>query len=250
MGKYPTLKKAPIVEALADIQVTFPQGVDIAKIETVYQELADRFPNREQQGFVEFGVTTTPQGLPQSFNAKSSFAGLRLSSVDKKRIIQVGGRGFTFSQLAPYRNGDEFRDEASTLWNTFAEVTKPASVRRLALRCINRIELPLPFHDFDEYFQTFIRLAPGIPQSLAELLVRFALPHPNNPNMAALVTLQVEPVQPNASHIAVLFDIDVFQMVSLEPTDPQIWEILATLREFRNQIFFESLTPEALRMYQ
>jgi uncharacterized protein (TIGR04255 family) len=250
MGKYPTLKKAPIVEALVDIQTTFPSALDMSVFENFYRQVADAYPNREQQGFIEVAIATTSQGVPQALNPKTTLAGLRLSSVDKKHIIQVGGRGFTFSQLAPYRDGDEFRDLAHDLWTVFANLTPSVQVNRLALRCINRIELPLPLHDFDDYFKTFIRLPEGIPQGLAELLMRFVLPHPNLSNAGALVTIQVESIQPEVTYIPVLFDIDVFQMVSFQPDSKEIWENIELLREFRNQIFFESLTEKTLRLYQ
>ncbi len=139
------------------------------------------------------GFTPAAEGIPPSFNAASGFGGYKLSSADRRRILQITPGGFVFSQLAPYQNGDIFRQRFWPIWEQFRSETKPARVQRIGLRCVNRINIPLPMSDFDDYFQTFLRLGPKVPQGIADLFLRFVLPDPNIPRQAATVILASEP---------------------------------------------------------
>ena len=79
------------------------------------------------------------------------------------------------------------------------EIAKPANVRRIGLRYLNRVEIPLPFRDFQEFCLLFPELPPKIPQALTEFFLRFAVPVESVPAAAASVTLTFEPPQQAAT---------------------------------------------------
>ena len=54
--------------------------------------------------------------------------------------------------------GEALLDEALRLWTRYAEIVHPAAVTRLALRYLNRLDLP--FKDGDE-FQKFLVAVPS-----------------------------------------------------------------------------------------
>jgi hypothetical protein len=47
MGGWERFPKAPIVEALLDIQVTFPEPVEPARLEGFHESIRDRYPVKE-----------------------------------------------------------------------------------------------------------------------------------------------------------------------------------------------------------
>jgi len=48
----------------------------------------------------------------------------------------------------------------------------------------------------------------------------------------------------------IIFDLDVFQQRTFEPTSPEIWEQFAKLRELRNRVFFGSITERTKEMFR
>jgi uncharacterized protein (TIGR04255 family) len=58
------------------------------------------------------------------------------------------------SHLAPYENWNAVRDEARRLWALYRSIAKPSKLIRLAVRYINRIDMPLPLGDFKDYLRT------------------------------------------------------------------------------------------------
>lgn len=76
---------------------------------------------------------------------------------------------------------------------------------------------------------------------LTSLLVRVAMRHPHDPTIVALATLGSAPARPGVQESPFLFDIDVWKEGS-GPADASVWGVLEDLHEYRNDVFFGSLT--------
>jgi uncharacterized protein (TIGR04255 family) len=50
--------------------------------------------------------------------------------------------------------------------------------------------------------------------------------------------------------LPLVFDIDVFRLISLDPNSEEIWNIMGILRNFKNDIFFKSLTEKAKELFK
>jgi len=155
--------------------------------------------------------------------------------------------GFTFSKLKPYDRWEPFRDEAKELWSIYAEVAKPVSVRRLGLRTINSLNLPLPFDDFKEYILTTPEVAPNIPAALSQFFMQLVIPQLGGET--AVITSALQPQQSNLAVVTILFDIDVYVEQIFPPDSEAIWERCESLRRIRNDIFFNSLTEKAKELF-
>jgi hypothetical protein len=70
--------------------------------------------------------------------------GWRFVSPDKLHVFQARLNGFTFSRLPPYVDWESFRTEARRLWDLYRAVANPIAPTRIAVRYINRLDLPLP----------------------------------------------------------------------------------------------------------
>lgn len=150
------------------------------------------------------------------------------------------------SFLAPYSNFDEFEAEARRLWSIFLEHFAPGPPTRAALRYINRLNLPLPFNDFSEFVLTIPEIAPGLPQGLAGFSMRLLVPDIDS-NRVAIITEVLE--EQTEEHISLIFDIDAFQVLENVGPDFDLWSVVADLREYKNKIFFGSVTPKLLRLF-
>lgn len=147
--------------------------------------------------------------------------------------------------LRPYPKWEAFRDEAVARWNTYRSIAGPLRVSRLALRYINRIELPLPLGDFKEYLRTTPEIAPELPQGLSEFLLRLVIPCPEFKS-TAIITETLD--APSNDRLPWILDIDVFQDSPPLTCADDIWTVFDQLRELKNRMFFHSLTEKALNL--
>src|SRR5262249_32303051 len=118
-------------------------------------------------------------------------------------------------------------------------------VNRIALRYINRLELP--FHRGDE-FSRFLTAAPevppGAPQNVSEFLSR-VVTHDGDES-TVIITQQLGPAE-TASVVAI--DIDAFKVGNFSTNPNELGRILEQLRILKNQAFFSLLTEDAVKLY-
>ena len=156
-------------------------------------------------------------------------------------------RAWTISKVQQYVSWEHLRSNAAELWKTYLDVARPKVVTRLAVRYINRLDLPLG-EEMKTCIGTVPEVAAGIPQSIAEYAMRIVLPHPSG--AIAIVNQSSLKPDPAGKSFPILFDIDVFRVVELRPDTDEIWSQLQELRVYKNRIFFNSLTPKMLEGYR
>jgi uncharacterized protein (TIGR04255 family) len=246
-SSFPTLKNAPITEALIDIRVELPSDVDIAALHRFYEGLEDRFPKIDQRMSMSATLDLKqPDGGLKGNAPKPD--GYMMRSEEKALVVQARLDGFTINKLTPYHNWKSFSDEAKELWERYVRIARPSKVIRLALRYTNRIEV-LPGREFKEFVLTFPEVAPGIPQILPEYFLRLVIPHPSG--STAIVMESSLPSAPEAENVSMLLDIDVFRAVDIPPTqESTIWSTLEELRAYKNLIFFQTITPTQMEKYK
>jgi uncharacterized protein (TIGR04255 family) len=87
--------------------------------------------------------------------------GFRFERADARRVMQTKLDGFSYSALAPYDEWEGFRPEAKHLWKLYRDICHPIRVTRVAVRYINRIDIPLKNSDprsslqLEDYFKTY-----------------------------------------------------------------------------------------------
>jgi len=240
-NKYPTLKNAPIHEAIFDIRTQLPQNIMLKDLDLFYDLdiVKKRFPNKKERVLFQSGfqviegkpVVTAPSGGPDGYLCESP---------EEKKIVQARLDGFTFNKLKPYKNWKTFFTEARELWDLYQSIARPEKVTRIALRYINRIEIPLPIKDFKEYILTVPEIAPTLPQGLAHYFMRLLIPNVKI-KATATVTETMEMIN-SGQTLAMIFDIDVWKEADYLPDSTNYWRDFQKLRDFKNQIFFESIT--------
>ena len=238
--------KAPIVEAIIGFEMGYLDDL-VSSAKSFHSQIANRYPSIEFQQENRTRSVSGPE--PGSSGSSAEPSGVLFRSEDELWAVHLTRRFFNVHRLKPYEGWESFKAEAETLWKFFQDCFDPETVTRINLRYLNRIDLPLRFHDFSEYFRTYLELAPAIDTGLSSFLLRFAL---NDPAISAdaLVTLTFEPATTGESTIPVVFDIDVFRRGDFGLGAEAIWGTASQLREYKDRIFFESLTEKAKELFR
>jgi uncharacterized protein (TIGR04255 family) len=239
--------RAPITEALLDIHVKLPSQINLTRLANLHDAVKDRYPSKRERVSWQGGFQITPGTGPAVLPPSGGPDGYLFTSADGRQIVQARLEGFTFNRLKPYDKWETFRDEAKELWQRYVQIASPEVVTRLALRYINRIEIPLPMKDFKEYILTTPEITPELPQGLGSFFMRLVIPEPKT-QAVAVVTETMEPIADPSKALPLIFDIDVFRQAAFD-IDDRIWETFESLRNLKNDIFFKSLTPKAKELF-
>lgn len=236
---------APITEAVIDIQVTASVSVDqLAKAVTGESD----YPTVEKLHAASGAMVFGPEANT-SATAKTELVGYLCRSTDGLQIYQARRNGFTFSRLAEYTSWAEISGEARRLWAKYRSIATPTDITRIALRYVNRLDIPLPLQDFFIYLRTAPQLSPDLPQGLSGYFMQLQLPVPDIQGACVINQTIIEPpAKPNT--VAVVLDIDVFRISDVATDETHLWEQLEQLRHEKNRIFESCITDEARRLFQ
>ena len=167
----------------------------------------------------------------------------------EQKVVQARLDGFTFNKLKPYENWEMFRDEGRELWEFYLELAHPLRVNRIALRYVNRIEVPLPFGDFNEYILTNPQVAPKLPQSLSSFFMRIQIPFSDQMALATITQTMEKPTE--SQKLPLIIDIDVVRQSNFtKDAFSEIWDGFEELRIVKNDIFFNSITEKAQELFK
>ena len=238
---------APITEAVIDFRVQLPEDFETTTLNFYSDFLEDRYPDKIIQRFIKGGIKITGSDEKQ-MDTTSGVKGLQFVSKKEKKAVQVQVDGFTFSKLKPYERWENFIADGRTFWNHYTTLTRPKSILRMSLRYINRIEVPFPFNNFNEYILTNPQIAPNLPQAVSNFFMRLEIPSPDI-DALAIITQTIDSKYSDFSKVPLILDIDVIHSRELKPNDEKIWSIFEELHVFKNEIFFNSITEKARGLF-
>jgi uncharacterized protein (TIGR04255 family) len=245
LTEYQILRKAPITEALIDIRVKLTPDLDVRKIDSIYESIKNEYPLKQEQKISQVHVEQKPgEDIVKSL---IKISGYRYISSDEKRIVQVRLDGFTFSRLHPYTTWEDLRSEAYRLWLLYKEITSPELIIRVALRYINNLNIPMPIKDFSDFLTAPPPVPEGLPQGVSSFLTRVFIHEPTI-RANAIITQALEQVVTDV--VPIILDIDVFKLQSEGIEEKEVWDAIGKLHDFKNQIFFKSITDKLKEMYK
>ncbi len=237
--------KAPITEALIDLRIVPMDESNLLSLQDLQQSLSGDYLEREDIIFSQSQFQQTVSNV--TVTATQSRLGYRFTSNDKKKVFQARLDGFTLSQLEPYENWEVLRNEAKRLWELYSKTAQPKSVERVAVRYVNRLDLPLePSQtlDFKDYLRTAPEVSDGISQGLSGYFMQLQIPQTDIDAILLLNEAILPPSQDGV--VSVLLDIDLSCGTSFSIDSDDYWEILDKFRVRKNEIF-EACITEKLR---
>ena len=248
MSDYTVFPNAPITEAVIEIKAQLPEETDLKSLESFHDHIKERFPEKQEQRFLKADFKLSQKDKLSSLPTKTGTQGYFFRSHKEKKVVQSKIDGFAFNKLKPYENWELFRSEGRDLWELYSEIVNPIRVIRIGLRYINRIEVPLPFNDFSEYLLTNPQIAPNLPQAVSHFFMRLEVPNPDIEATAIITQTMDKPT--TAQRLPLILDIDVFRITEYLGKAEDMWEDFEKLRDFKNDIFFNSVTEKAKELFR
>ncbi len=242
MSAYPHLRNAPIREALIDIQVNPRSDLEINEIKKFHDSISADYPKELILTQHHISLST---GQTQKTAHTEEPRGFRYESEDGKQVVQARLDGYTFSRLEKYETWDRLLDEAYRLWQIYQEISKPTSIKRVAVRFINQMNLWLPFH---EYLSAPPVVPPGVSNDVRSFLTRTVI-YEDSVDASVIITQALKGIEDDG-RVPIILDIDVYKVIAPEVSSDTAWMNIDLFHDIKNRIFFESITQKTREIYE
>jgi uncharacterized protein (TIGR04255 family) len=237
-------RNPPITEAVIDIQVTPSDNLTV--LEQVHMGEEAHYPVVEKLSAHTGEVVFGPEQAAAT--ASSQPLGYLYRDADRIQVVQARKNGYTFSRLAPYPHWGFFSMEARRLWDKYRTAMYPTTITRVAVRYINRIDIPLPVKSFGDYLRTVPQLSPDLSEGLSGYFMQLVIPLTDIKCSGIINQTIIEPAKPDV--VSVVLDIDIFRTIDLPDDEDQLWALLEELRYAKNKVFEACITDEARRLFK
>ncbi|MCX6916646.1 MAG: TIGR04255 family protein [Verrucomicrobia bacterium] len=244
------LLKAPIIEAVLDIDCDMPPGREVAKLEQpAFEILRDHYP-KLRTALVQMHQIEAQGDNPPKMLVRHAIQGFQFLHEDEKQLVQVRAQGFSFNRLAPYTSLDDYLPEIERTWRLFISVVAPVQIRTVRLRYINRILLPMP--DSKVELEDYLKIGPRLPDEDRLTFTGFLNQHTaveKDTGNQVNIVLTTQP--PEDKMLPLIFDITVENAGAGEVEN---WTCLLArvqaLRALKNRVFRNTLTERCLNLFQ
>lgn len=241
------LRNAPIVEAAVSIQVDLPAETTLDAAWSAHDRIREQYPLHGKQMSGTFQVQFVSSGEPAPATSSSEHIGYRFMSTDQRRVADFAKSAFTLHWLPPYTEWTDLRSEATRLWEIYKVCMKPKAVTRIDVRFINNLSIPATAKDICDFLVPGPIVPEGLPQAVRSYVSRIEIV--DEPGQRLGVITQAFQGITKEGHLSVLLDIDAIYLGSLAPDDAEIWDAADKMRDFKNEMFFRSVTDQLLERY-
>ena len=232
---------APIKEAVFDIQVFNINEISQGNLDEIHLLIKEKYPNKRKVFNFSSSIDLQESGSISN-DTKSEFKGVIFSNKNSQKQVQYRNDGFSLNFLSPYSNWNEFFNEAVELWNIYVSILKPTKVNRIALKYINKIDIPLPINNFQDYVTNMPPIPKSLPQMYNHFFMQIQVPCEDS-RYSAVITETME--TPTNKIIPFILDIDVFKNVE---NDFEINDF-NYLRDVKNIIFEDFITDNTRKLF-
>jgi uncharacterized protein (TIGR04255 family) len=235
-------RKPPLTEALCEFrfqETGIPSNIILGKL---YEQIEEDFPTVETHRGI--GVQAEEDAPSPAIVMEER---TRFVSKDETRLIQVGPGLLAANQLKPYRDYPSFREFIQKTMDVYYEVAKPAGLRYIGLRYINRIEMT-PNQPLAEVFHIGFRI-PEAFQSFPDpylLRMEFACCEERD---RLIVVLATAPPQENSPAKAVMLDFE-YILIRPDEIDDRLLEWMDEAHEEIEEAFHACLTESVLHSFE
>jgi len=245
------LDDPPIIEAVIDIDCDMLPDFDLAAVEPeARKRFSDAYPNAKKS-FIQENEIQARLNEPPKVKVTQALRALQFFSKDSLQLVQVRSNGYSFNRLRPYSSLDDYLPEIRRTWQLFVELGAPVRIRRIALRYINRILLPMEQEtrvDLDDYLPLGPRFPEGHSLTYNNFLNRYSADEVGTGNHVT-ITLTNQKIE--NGQLPVIFDIEVNRTLE---TTPDNWDAvqgaIASLRDLKNRVFKKTLSVKCLNLFR
>jgi uncharacterized protein (TIGR04255 family) len=148
--KYPN---PPLTEIICDFRFKVKNENDLTIHGLLFEKLSKKYPIKEDVQPSSIDVDVFSKDLQRMMMAK--LFGMQYKSNDGKEFIRVSPNFISIHRLFPYPTWEAFLPSIENIFVTFKNTVNPIGLTGIALRYIDKIDIPSTSFDLKEYFQIY-----------------------------------------------------------------------------------------------
>lgn len=237
--------KPPAVEVIFNIRTALPQPIDPALfLDSVYKTFPNTFTEHKEFRTLEGDVKVNVDGTTDG-NVTSQLSGYRFMAPDKSMLAHYLLNGLTLNFLPPYAGYARSLQVFKEHWGLYKRLTGNAPVTALALRYIDRIDIP---RDGDTMvLSDYFTIAPPTHGLLAHgCYLQYFLNDEQRDIRARVIWSSLEN---KPDHWSFALDTEATLDPAEVSEDASIWEHFTRLHDWCTNVFEQSLTPQCKQLF-
>lgn len=236
--------KAPIIEAIFDIQIDPESDIDPEVLTNAYEKVKKNFPLVSLTLVVSGRLHVTEGDLKTEGTTKPN--GKMFSDPVNNRHIQMRKNGYTFNMQAPYTSWDNFSSEAFKYYSIYKEYIPVKKILKISLRYINKINIPLPFNKLNDILCCIPPTPEGFPNTLHGFFMNTQIPF-GEEDFGVSITQTL--LNKEKDIVPFLLDIEVASH-SDKLNEDLLKEKFERFREIKNKAFENSITSKTKELFK
>lgn len=237
-------KKAPILEAVLEFR--WPSSKALGELKAVLESsVFEGFEAPKPRVQFETALKIDENGISHNHNQRP--LGFEVTLRDGSEIVFLEEQKFVFAQRAPYDRWEYFSGKALALLTPTVAALDVTEFSRVGLRFINRIDIPEPKIDTDEYVTISFNGPRDDRGIIEEFQMRVVKPSEREGLRYALVLATM--ASPLPKHSSILLDIDVFTREPIPATGEKFMHMLGEMRSEKNDIFQKCITEKTIELF-
>jgi uncharacterized protein (TIGR04255 family) len=243
----------PVEEALCEFHFLPSEEWDLMLPALFREKIKTAYPGKaRQQNLVAAELGYSPQLNEPGITLKQGLTKYLFPSSDEKKMIGLAPDILSIHVLRPYDGWVDFQQRIKESLAAYVEVTKDSNVRRISMRYINKIEIPVPTIgqavDLDIYFTSSPKIPANLPQNLSSFIVRNEFLYEEEYPIRMMFTLSDLKI-PDPNFVALLLDIEAVQEWENPIGVEEALESLEILKAKQSKVFESLITDDTRRLF-
>lgn len=172
--------KPPILEAVFDCHFEPSETWSLASPASLFERLKPDYP--AEPTIVSAGnleIKAEEGALTPSFTVLPQAQRYQFTSLDRVHLVRVGRDALSVHEMAPYPGWEVFRARIIQALTAYIETAKPATVGRVSLRYVNKIEMDTGIIEPSDYFTIPFETPEGLDFTVGSFFLRFEAARPD-----------------------------------------------------------------------
>jgi uncharacterized protein (TIGR04255 family) len=241
---WPTLKKPPILLAVAELRFRLHEKFDVLDLKRNDMDLFKKYPTRSDNFAGNINMPGPTAGLSTA-TIDSRQVGYTYANADNSRKVIISKENLVYIQEGKYTDWTSFKNEWSEIVGHFSAILSGLQIERVSIRFINQFvvtEMTSPL----DYFNTSISAKDGVIKYPVDLyFFRYILRIPDTAIRVIVANTLQEITNTNFTFI---FDIDVLNDEHFKFDIERLSNLMEDLREVKNETFFNNITEKTLTL--
>ncbi len=237
-------RNPPIIEALCEFRFEQDSEWDPTVYGLMYEKTKDDFPKRKKARQLSLGLAAESDGMRQRVQASDR---MQFLSSDEKTLVQVAENLLVVNKMAPYGSWEELVPTVMHCFDVYSEVATPTKVGRIGLRYINRLDLPGPRADLEEFVEFRPHLGSALPQDHGPFSVSVMLPYHQERDVLKLEFSSCEASSPAV--LSATLDLDYFLAEAMDVDGQSVRNWLDAAHSQVERIFEACITDRLREVF-